>query len=275
MNKFLSATAVRSLRHLHDARDILFPPYCTLCANWPDADGVWFCRHCAGSLERERDTPACPTCAASVAPCEVHKGRCRRCRGRRFRVKATVRIGPYTAAPSGLQGTGSVATCLARVLRAYKYRQRWELEAILSEWLADAILKAPWFPRIEAIVSVPTHWRRRLRRPWHVADRLGRAVAERAELPWLSILKRIKAGPHQIELNYRERIRNVRGAFALRRSVRLDNARLLLIDDVKTTGATLNECARVLRHNGTAEVYGAVALTAGWDGTSIFIPSSI
>jgi predicted amidophosphoribosyltransferase len=77
----------------------------------------------------------------------------------------------------------------------------------------------------------------------------------------LGVLRRVRGGPHQIGLSHSQRVENVRGAFAMARGVTLRGARLLLVDDVMTTGATLNECAKVLRRGGAAEVYAAVVLT--------------
>ena len=65
-------------------------------------------------------------------------------------------------------------------------------------------------------------------------------------------------------MTYTERAKNVLGAFALCRGVKLDQARLLLVDDVRTTGATIDECAKILRQSGAAEVYAAVVVTVGW-----------
>jgi predicted amidophosphoribosyltransferase len=78
-----------------------------------------------------------------------------------------------------------------------------------------------------------------------------------------------------MDLSYAERIRNVRGAFVVRRDVQLYQARLLLVDDVKTTGATINECAKVLRRAGAAEVYAAVLVTAPWHSDRRTSSSSI
>jgi ComF family protein len=138
------------------------------------------------------------------------------------------------------------------------------LESILGGWLAEAVERVPWRERLEAVVPVPTHWQRRLLRSFHAADRLAAFVARQVKLPLVPILRRTRAGPHQIGLSYAERAKNVLGAFALRRGVKLDQARLLLVDDVKTTGATIDECAKVLRRAGAAEVYAAVVVTAGW-----------
>ncbi len=102
-------------------------------------------------------------------------------------------------------------------------------------------------------------------RPLYPAERLAKIVSKRTSLPMVSILRRASGRRHQVGLSYTERMKNVRGAFAVRRGVSLRDARLLVIDDVKTTGATINEVAKVLREAGAAEVYAAVVVTVGWD----------
>jgi len=152
---------------------------------------------------------------------------------------------------------------LGQLLRAYKYHGREELALLLGGWLTEAIETAPWRDRIEAVVSVPTHWKRRFNRPFHAADALAASVARKASLPHVSILRRVRAGPRQIGLSETERAANVRGAFAIRKGVVLRDARVLLIDDVRTTGATLEECAKILHRAGATEVYAAVVLRVG------------
>ncbi len=254
----------RTTRRLTQAVvDLVFPPRCLLCDGWPDeAESTSLCASCAGTIALERGEPACPRCAASVAPYEVSGGRCGKCRSRRPHIAGTVRVGPYS------EGLG-------QFIRSYKYRQREELGSALGGWLAETIRDAPWLHRVEAVVAVPTHWRHRLTRPLYAAEALAAIVARRAALPLAPVLMRVRGGPHQIGLSFSARAENVRGAFAIRRGVTLNDARLLLIDDVKTTGATLNECAKVLRRAGAAELYAAVVVTAGWDTPSDQSISSI
>ena len=233
--------------------DLAFPRRCLLCSRPAEHGMDRFCDRCSTHLSDERAEPACPTCGSAIAPFELSGGRCADCRRWPPRVKGTVRVGPY-------------AHALGRLVKAYKYRAREEFEPILGEWLAEAVENAPWLTRIEGVVSVPTHWMHRFTRPLHAADSLASIVAKRTRLPHLSILRRTRAGPHQIGLSYSERADNVRGAFALRPGVTLKKTRLLVIDDVKTTGATLEECAKVLRRSGAAEVYAAVVLKVGEGG---------
>lgn len=100
-------------------------------------------------------------------------------------------------------------------------------------------------------------------------------IAKERDLPYVSLLRRVRAGPHQVGLSYEKRIANVQGAFALRRGCELRDARLLLVDDVTTTGATIKECAKVLRRGGAKEVYAAVVSSVGWSGTPHGQPASL
>ena len=203
-------------------------------------------------IVEEHLRPACPSCGRTVGAYGVSEGRCRGCVSERQHFAGLVRVGEYKDR-------------LGALIRAYKYHGRAQLEPLLSGRLAEAVRFAPWFGRAEAIVSVPTHWRHRWGRPLYAADALADVVAGKTGLTRLRLLRRVRAGPHQIGLSFSDRAANVRGAFALRRGVTMNGARLLLIDDVKTTGATLNECAKVLRAGGAAEVFAAVVVTVGTD----------
>lgn len=153
---------------------------------------------------------------------------------------------------------------VGQLLRSYKYHAREELEPLLTELLSSAIARTSWREQVEAIVPVPTLWRRRLLRNTYAADVLAGAAASRFQLPLVRVLRRIRGGPHQVGLSYTKRAENVRGAFAMCRGVTLRAPTILLIDDIRTTGATLNECARVLRRAGAAKVYAAVVARAGF-----------
>jgi len=113
-----------------------------------------------------------------------------------------------------------------------------------------------------------------MQRPMHAADALAELVGRQTGLPYISVLRRVRAGRHQIGLSYLDRKENVKGAFDIRPGVQLHRARLLLIDDVKTTGATLNECAKILRRAGAAEIYAGLAVVVQWDPQTTDVPSS-
>lgn len=236
--------------------DLVFPPKCHLCYEVMTERLEVFCSACLSELIEQWDEPSCPRCAASVAPFEVardKKGRmgCGSCRDESLKIENTVRVGAYQDG-------------LGHLVRQFKYRGREELGPTLGKWVAQIVQQSDWMDRIEAVACVPTHWKHRLSRPLHAAEKLADVVANHLAVPHVPILRRVRAGPHQINLSANQRKANVKGAFAMQRGVSLRDTRLLLIDDVKTTGATLEECAKVLRKAGAAEIYAAVLVKVNW-----------
>jgi ComF family protein len=114
--------------------------------------------------------------------------------------------------------------------------------------------------RIDAVVPVPMHWWRRARRGTSDADEVARAVARAIGVGAVPALVRARATRMQNELPPEERGDNVAGAFRARRGVA--GRRLLLVDDVVTTGATLAACCEALRGAGAAAVYAAALAKA-------------
>jgi len=210
------------------------------------------CESCAQAIDDEQKGRFCPHCAAPTGDAPATDGRCPRCRERKSHITGTVCAGIYTGA-------------LGRMLRTYKYEGHERYESLIASGVANAVQLAPWARRIEAVVAVPTHWSRRLVRRLHAADRLAVRIAHRLDLPKAPVLNRIRGGPKQVGLTHNARLANVRNAFAVSQDFKLDGPRLLLVDDVTTTGATLEECARTLMRAGAAEVYAAVFLAVDWD----------
>jgi ComF family protein len=110
---------------------------------------------------------------------------------------------------------------------------------------------------IGAVVPVPLHAWRRYRRGYNQSELLARELARLIDVPMMNALTRVRHTTPQVELRKKQRRDNVRGAFALHEEVarRGEKGSVLLIDDVCTTGATLGECARVLKSAGFAPVY--------------------
>lgn len=243
-------------RFQRSAVDLIFPPHCSVCGEPGEAGKEGLCRLCRQSVDGGRAAAACPRCGANVAPFAVAHGSCNRCRRHPPGVDGTVRVGPYTEV-------------LAHILKTYKYRRRDEFEPILGRWLAETVESASWCDQLEAVVSVPAYWASRLTRSFHAAERIGAVVATRLGLSHVPLLRRVRGGPSQIGLNQTQRLQNVKGAFRVRRGCRMVNARLLLVDDVRTTGATLAECARVLRRGGAKKVYAGAVVSADTLGAGV------
>jgi ComF family protein len=107
----------------------------------------------------------------------------------------------------------------------------------------------------DMIVPVPLHWTRLFTRRYNQAGLLAHAVRAAGGLPVMADwLVRRRRTPSQGRLGPVARVRNVRGAFAVRRGCDVKGKRIVLVDDVLTTGATVEECARVLRRGGAASI---------------------
>lgn len=158
---------------------------------------------------------------------------------------------------SGLQGFDRAASFgfydghLRSLIHLFKYSQMRPLAGKLSQLLERAL---PIDDRYDAIVSVPLHWRRRWQRGFNQADLLAREVSKRRRIPVLNALRRTKATVNQSGLTSAARRLNIAGAFQPRPGVNLQGKKVLLIDDVFTTGATAGACARALKKAGAGSV---------------------
>ncbi len=144
---------------------------------------------------------------------------------------------------------------VAHAIQRFKYDGRSELGAILGSVMAgDAHRSAG---RVDAVVPVPLHWRRRRARGYDQAALLARPVAKSLGVPpLLRGLRRVRHTPRQVDLPHAERQRNIAGAFAPWRLRGV--GRVLLVDDVRTTGATLRAASEALQAGGVLEVYTLV-----------------
>jgi ComF family protein len=126
--------------------------------------------------------------------------------------------------------------------------------------VAMAAELGPRLAGCDRIVPMPLHWRRRLARGYNQAERIARPLAGSLGLPCVQALARRRATPPQSLLGREERLANLRKAFRVPRPERVRGLRILLVDDVATTGATLDAAAAALRKAGAAAV---IALVAG------------
>lgn len=140
---------------------------------------------------------------------------------------------------------------LARLIHLFKYRGIRTLAAPLGELLARSLPHAQAF---DVIVPMPLHWWKRLTRTFNQSDLLAGEVSRRTGIPWSRALRRVKRTAVQAGLTSAERRDNVRGAFRISRPEAVAGKRVLLIDDVLTTGATAAAASAVLRRAGAAHV---------------------
>jgi ComF family protein len=145
---------------------------------------------------------------------------------------------------------------VARTLvHGLKYGDRLDLAPVLGRWTAAAGREL--LGEADALVPVPLHWRRLWMRRFNQAAALAGVISATSGVPVLpDSLKRVKATAHQVGLSKNERAMNVQGAFRVpaAKAVNVAGRRLILVDDVLTTGATVDACARALLRAGAAHV---------------------
>ncbi|MCP9450534.1 MAG: ComF family protein [Nitrospira sp.] len=159
---------------------------------------------------------------------------------------------------------------LREALHLFKYQGKVSLAAPLARLITDRL---PRFESLDVIVPVPLHIERLREREFNqsllLADRIGRHLG----LPVsCTDLIRCRPAPPQISLRRKERLKNLRGAFTVLHPRAVAGKRILLIDDVFTTGATINECAKALRKAGSSDVF---ALTLGRTMDASHVPDRL
>ncbi len=224
---------------------LLFPAPCHICQRPLDPERVSaLCGRCWGSLER-MPAEGCARCGwpfpapAAVRGAEVPL--CQRCRETRDHFRVARAVLRYRE-----DGFARAAILLA------KHGRRLSLLRHLARLVAEAAPEYLSLRDWDGVVPVPLHWLRRWRRGFNQAEVLARAVGRRHGLPVLPrALRRVRATPLQ-HGDFEARRRNVRDVFRVGANVA--ERRLLLVDDVFTTGATADACAATLLRAGAAEV---------------------
>ncbi len=198
----------------------------------------------------------CPECLRGVPPlvaehfCSIcgtpflnrspldEEGRCGLCSRGLTRFDAAFAFGEYDGA-------------LRRLIRMYKYDGVRPLAGPLSRLLARAV---PRSQRFDVIVPMPLHWARRWRRGFNQAGLLANRLAKQIGVPSADAVRRVKSTASQAGLTMAQRRDNVSGAFRVADQLAVVAKHVLLVDDVLTTGATLNACAAALKRAGAHRV---------------------
>ncbi len=255
------------------------------------------CRICATALLTASRIPICETCLASFQL--IQQPMCECC-GRPFPAVATAigaesaRLFPAAAGSGDAAARPDIAKPLCRLCREGNYAfDRARSYGLYNDALHHAILLlkyeevtrlGDWFAarleeivaregeafRADVIVPVPLHPDRQRERGYNQAELIARPLARRLHLKQGAyLLMRTKPRPARLVLSRKEHWESVRGAYATRKGLRVDKLRVLLLDDVLTTGATLDSCARALKQAGAAAVLGLTVarVVPGWSPT--------
>jgi ComF family protein len=223
------------------------------------------CRLCSDALREVSRVPVCRRCLDSIPPFESEYF-CSRCRTPFLNDRPLNANGECGLCTAGLNRYDAASAygfydgSLRELVHMLKYEGVTPLAGTLGALMSRAVPRSAGF---DVVVPMPMHWWRRWRRGFNQAELLGREVGRRLGLPMSSAVKRKKATATQTGLTSSARRKNVAGAFVVSSPERLSGKRVLLVDDVLTTGATVNACAGVLKAAGA--VYVAVVTLARAD----------
>lgn len=235
---------MKILRVIQTTMGWLLPLRCLVCQTpLLSNDQRRLCPKCWEGLERLHPW-LCQRCSLPLPDGGAH---CARCRVHPPLPLTQIRAGGV------YQGT------LRRCLQQFKYGRKECFARALGELAVEGIQRPPATEPYEVIVPVPLDYWRRWRRGYNQAELLAHQVGSCLHLPVIpQALQKTRRTRRQVGLSRADRLRNLAAAFRVRQPASIQGKRVLLIDDVCTTGTTLQECAKALRRGGAAKVWGGV-----------------
>ena len=231
---------------IHDllvgVHSLLFPASCPGCGiPVEDIRTMPLCAACFNRIPRVLP-PWCRCCGFSLAHSGAGVDLCGRCRTKRFSFDSVISACHYE-------------TPVKELITALKYQGQLSVAPFLGNLLSAAVMERLGTDPADGIVPVPLHPIRMRERTFNQALALAQELSKRTGLPcWNKLLIRERATPPQADLSKKERLANVRAAFSFGGGSPLRAMRILLVDDVFTTGATANACAKLLKQAGADQV---------------------
>lgn len=225
--------AIFAYRYFWQTVDWIFPPVCAGCG----IQGEVLCTACQSSIEKIEDR-ICDRCGY---PGTFNAGECPGCN-------------KHDPKYTKIRSCGNYKGPLKEAIHSLKYQNNLALGFILSEMLEEKLRNENWI--IDIIVPVPLSRGRQRERGYNQAALLAHPLAKRMGLQYDSgSLTRKKYTESQVHLTAEERSCNMADAFSIKSNF-FKGKNILIIDDVITTGSTINECARTIQEGGAKEVYG-------------------
>jgi len=241
---FLVRTKHFLLELKDDILDLVYPQTCPICGKHLEREEKDICGDCWGTLAI-LPAPFCPYCNSFFEEEEmVLEHRCVRLRKPKDRKILAVR------------SLGTFDDYYQKLIHRFKYDKNIPLGKRLAQSLGQVVAQDKDFANCDLVIPVPLHRARHRERGFNQSGVLAEGISQAINLPLAKeILKRKKNTKDQTYLNAQQRTENVRDAFLVTQPARVDNKAVILVDDVMTTGATLNECARMLEKAGAKRIF--------------------
>ncbi|MGB0992596.1 MAG: ComF family protein [Akkermansiaceae bacterium] len=224
--------------------DLIFPAMCQLCEKKLHG-GTHLCESCCAKLHYV-EPPFCQQCGECFEGDIDGDFICPNCHDLKF---------DFEFARAALHSDGGAR----KLVHDLKYQKQLYLSRDIAA-LANGALTDPRFADFlgdsGVIVPIPLHWKRERKRGFNQAEEIAVSLVKDARLPMIKALRRTRNTETQTRLSRAKRLKNLRGAFEVPAKLlpKIKGSRVILVDDVFTTGSTAHECARVLRKNGVARI---------------------
>ncbi len=220
---------------------LIFPKRCAVCSKIIERE-KHLCAECAENIERI--DKICTVCASEKKNCV--------CKRRVF----------HFAGATSVFNHGDYSK---QAVNNYKFRGNSEIAEFLSEEMYNRIKKDFADIKFDLVTSVPMHPYKKFTNGFNHSEKIAVLISQKLGIPYKNVLKKVKLTKSQHESSYKERRENVKGMY---RAEKFSAKRVLLIDDIRTTGATLDECARELMFAGAHKVYCATAISNNYRKTN-------
>jgi len=232
--------------------DLLYPPLCVVCRE-SLSDGRALCDSCDADLPRLTE-PFCETCGEPF-PGQIEGAfACPNCSKLKFAFEF--------ARPATVRDERTLD-----MIHRLKYSRELHLAKDLGRLAAEAFADPRLAPALAGnwpLVPVPLHRKRQQHRHFNQAEEISRVLSNYTDLPVLKALQRIRRTEHQTALTRSQRLENLRGAFVITRAGsrwrEASPAGAVLVDDVLTTGSTIDECAKTLRRAGFLKIFAVTVM---------------
>ena len=232
---------------------LLWPAVCINCRESISDSDHNLCGECWGDILSCSGGNYCRRCGKNASKYGMIDGHCPDCQDKEFHFDGIIRCGVY-------------GESLRKMILGFK-KGKTELGSVLGFWVKSALEGSSFYNDIDFLVPVPLHWSRRLVRGYNQSLLLAKKTKHRSAKINTELVRIRRTKKQFSMLTDTKRTSNVADAFAVRRGHKFEGKNICLVDDIKTSGATLNECAKTLKEAGAIKVY-ALALSVAGQTTS-------
>ena len=214
---------------------------CFICEDYDESiNDKYICSHCE-KLLKKLEPPLCKKCSKPISYSSTTE-LCPEC-------SEEAKYFEISRSPYAYEGL------IKKAIYSYKYYNKPYFYKLFGNLLVDYMISAD-YKDFDYIVAVPLHPSKMRKRGYNQSELIGKYISEKLSIPYVNALKRTKKTVKQSEQSRLQRKKNLKDAFEIKNSKdKIINSTVLLVDDIYTTGSTVDECSKVLINNGASKVY--------------------